>query len=121
MKVFMFFVFVTIVDAVFTIIGIRNGAITEANVIIRFVDENTALDIYQSIIVFKLMAVLGAYWFVTVLPFSLQRIKDRLSFPILAEQKVCENILLVITLATYLFGAIPSLSFHLHYTIFGVG
>ncbi len=114
MKIFMFFVFVTIVDIVFTIIGIRNGTVKEANIIIRFIDDNSYLDIYQSIIVFKLMAIFAAYWIVMVLPFYLQKIKHKLSFPFLAGEEVCEKILLALTIITGILGAFPSLLIQVH-------
>jgi hypothetical protein len=117
-KAFILFVVVSLIDMAFTIIGISKGIIAEGNVVIKFISNNLALNIYQSIVYFKLIAIMVAYWFVTYYPVHLNNVNKQITFEVLLEKGTCERILLVMTIITAFFGAIPSFLINLHHTLF---
>jgi len=115
---FYMFVFISLVDLFCTLYGISTGAIKELNFFYNFLAKNSVFDIYTSIIYYKIIIIMVTYWFLTQYPKYLQKQKDKLTFKISSEEKILKRILLILTIITAVFGALPSWLINIHHAIF---
>lgn len=114
-EVFILFLFISLVDLFCTLYGIYTGAIKEQNFFYNFLVKNSIFNVYTSIIYCKITVIMAAYWFLTQL--YLQKQKERLTFKMLSEEKILKRILLILTIITAVFGAIPAWLINIHHAI----
>ena len=118
MNHFFHFVIISLLDMLFTIKGIRNGSIVEFNPIIKFLGNNSIFDIYESVIVIKILFIMVGYWLVNDCQMRLINTNKSLTFKMLLSEGALRKVLLVLTLFTAVFGALPSMIINIHYSLF---
>jgi hypothetical protein len=118
MNHFFYFVVISLWDMFFTIKGIRNGSIEEFNPVIKFLGSNSIFDIYESVIVIKILFIMIAYWLITDCQVRLNTVYDGVTLKALLEEGALKRILLILTLFTAVFGALPSMIINIHYLFF---
>lgn len=118
MGVFFLFVFVSLLDLAFTIYGIHNGYITEKGFFINLFAGNSLFNIPQSIIIFKIVFIMVAYWLVNESQVRLRNFGERVTLKKWLEDETPKRVLLILVLITTFLGVLPSIMINIHYIFF---
>lgn len=109
--VFIAFAVVSLIDIVATYIGVRRNYFAEANFVVIYLTEYSGLSIYVVMMAVKLIAFFFGFWVIFYLPQAVQndKVKKRIFFTSLLPEGAPRKLLLILTVFTAIFGAIPAL------------
>ncbi len=114
---FMLFCSVEYFDFVFTGWGIELKFVEEKNFLITKTSQCLGVSVSCSILIFKLLAVLLAFFLLFFAPNFLEITSARkdISLEFLLKEKMTEYIVLLLTLATFVFWSLPTIAAYYHH------